>query len=197
MKIVLVHGIFNTGHVMRWMQQQFTRAGHECFSPTIAPFDGRLGIEHAAANLKRQIEQEFGLAEEIVVIGFSMGGIVARYYLQLLGGATRVRQFFSLSVPHAGSIWAYLPYPSKGVKQLRPKSELLNELRATEHILENVELYSYRTPIDFTIVPNSSSIWPVAENKSFWIVLHLTVIFSHKIVAEINRNLASQGGDGD
>ncbi|MFT5789063.1 MAG: triacylglycerol lipase [Shewanella sp.] len=32
--------------------------------------------------------------------------------------------------------------------------------------------------------------WPAAENKSFWIVLHLAVIFSRKITAEISINLA-------
>lgn len=188
MKIVLVHGIFNTGHVMRWMQHQLTKAGHECFSPTIGPFDGRLGIEHAAENLKQQINKQFGASGELVLIGFSMGGIVGRYYLQLLGGASRVSQFFSLSTPHAGSIWAYLPYPSKGVRQLRPKSELLGKLNATVSNLEGVVLYSYRTPIDLTIVPSVSSVWAVAENKSFWIVLHLSVIFSRKIVNEINGN---------
>ena len=195
MKIVLVHGIFNTGHVMLWMKQQLTNAGHECFAPTIAPFDGRQGIEHAAKNLQRQIDQHFGYTAEIVIVGFSMGGIVARYYLQLLGGAERVSRFFSLAVPHAGSVWAYLPYPSKGIRQLRPKSDLLKELTATEHTLEKVALYSYRTPIDFTIVPSSSSIWPLAENKAFWVVLHLTVIFSPKIVAEISANLITQEWD--
>ncbi|MCL1048655.1 alpha/beta hydrolase [Shewanella abyssi] len=192
MKIVLVHGIFNTGHVMHWMKRQLELAGHECFAPTLASFDGRLGIEHAAKDLQEQINQAFGFADEVVIIGFSMGGIVGRYYLQCLDGARRVSQFFSLSAPHAGSWWAYLPYPSKGIKQLRPKSELLLKLAATENTLDNVQVYSYRTPMDFSIVPSSSSIWARAENKSFFIILHLSVIFSRKIVAEISANLATE-----
>ncbi|WP_028766481.1 esterase/lipase family protein [Shewanella fidelis] len=189
MKVVLVHGIFNTGHVMRVLQKRIQAAGHECFSPTISPFDGRLGIEHAAANLSEQIDAFFGCDSEITLIGFSMGAIVSRYYLQYLGGATRVRQFFSLAAPHHGSYLAYLPYPSKGIKQLRPNSELLLQLASSESQLKKVKLYSYRTPIDFTIVPSSSSIWRVADNQSFIIVLHLSVIFSRRIAQTICSKL--------
>ncbi|MGS0729489.1 lipase, partial [Shewanella sp. 0m-11] len=87
--------------------------------------------------------------------------------------------------PHNGSYLAYLPYPSMGVKQLRPNSRLLAELAESETLLAGVKLYSYWTPIDFTIVPSSSSCWRVAENKSFIIILHLSVIFSRRIAKEI------------
>ncbi|WP_299805731.1 alpha/beta fold hydrolase [uncultured Shewanella sp.] len=185
MKVVLVHGIFNTGHVMRVLQKRLQASGHECFSPTISPFDGRHGIEHAAKELGQQIDAIFGVDANIVLVGFSMGGIVGRYYMQRLNGARRVSQFFSLSTPHNGSYLAYLPYPSKGIKQLRPNSDLLVELAKSEAVLEGVKLYSYWTPIDFTIVPSSSSCWRVAENKSFIIILHLSVIFSRRIAKEI------------
>lgn len=189
MKVVLVHGIFNTGHVMRLLKKRLQQAGHECFSPTISPFDGRHGIEHAAKNLSQQIDAVYGVDANIVLVGFSMGGIVGRYYLQQLGGARRVSQFFSLSTPHNGSYLAYLPYPSKGIKQLRPNSRLLVELARSEAVLEGVKLYSYWTPIDFTIVPSSSSFWRVADNKSFIIILHLSVIFSRRIAKAISDEI--------
>jgi len=191
MKIVLVHGIFNTGRVLGWMKRQFEARGYECFTPTLAPFDGRHGIEYASASLKQQIEARFGENEPISLVGFSMGGIVARHYLQMLGGACRTVNFFTLSTPHQGSYWAYLPYPSKGMRQLRPNSALLRSLDANEISLQEVNVFSYWTPIDFTIVPSSSSYWSVAENKKFFIVLHLSVIFSRKIVTEILDNLSS------
>lgn len=75
MKIVLVHGIFNTGRVLRWMKCQLEAQGHECFTPTLAPLDGRHGIEHASASLKQQIEARFGEKEPISLVGFSMGGL--------------------------------------------------------------------------------------------------------------------------
>lgn len=196
MKVVLIHGIFNTGHVMAWMRNKLTAQGHECFAPTLAPFDGRHGIEHAAQQLKQAIEQRFGTDDNIVLVGFSMGGIVARYYLQILGGAARTEALFSISSPHQGSYLAFLPYPSKGMRQLRPNSELLKLLDEVQQPIANMPLYSYRTPLDLTIVPSRSSHWPLAINKVFKVPLHLSMIFSQRVVDEIIAMLAllSKGG---
>ncbi|QYK01030.1 esterase/lipase family protein [Shewanella psychrotolerans] len=185
MKLVLIHGIFNTGHVMGWMRKRFEQQGYECIAPSIAPFDGRHGIEYAAAQLKLAIETQFGHESPIVLIGFSMGGVVARYYLQCLGGASRTKALFSISSPHRGSYLAYLPYPSKAMRQLRPNSQLLQRLDLEQDSLRDVALYSYRTPMDFTIVPSRSSHWDVANNKVFMVPLHLSMIFSRRIVNEI------------
>jgi len=189
MKVVLIHGIFNTGHVMFWMKWMLERAGFECFSPSLWPFDGRKGIEYASEDLKKKIDQRFGTTEQITLIGFSMGGIVARYYLQKLGGAKRTKSFFSIATPHNGSYWAYFPYPTKGVKQMRPNSEFLNELRKSDYLLKEVKLYSYWTPIDTSIVPSSSSHWKIASNKKFFSILHLTIIFNHRLIKQIIRIL--------
>lgn len=37
MNIVLVHGIFNTGVVMRRLQRMLQDAGHQCSTPTLSP----------------------------------------------------------------------------------------------------------------------------------------------------------------
>ncbi len=185
MKIVLIHGIFSTGHLMFWMKRKLEQCGFECFSPTLWPSDGRKGIEFASANLKKQINEWFGETEKISLIGFSMGGVVARYYLQELGGVSRVENFFSISSPHKGSYWAYFPYPTKGIKQLRPNSHFLKQLEKGEGNLKNVKLFSYWTPLDLSIIPSSSSYWKVAENKKFFSLSHISIIFNRKVISEI------------
>ena len=185
MKLVLVHGIFNTGHVMGWMRRQFERQGYECLTPTLSPLDGRRGIAYAAKQLQSYIESVLGEDEAICLIGFSMGGIVARYYLQHLGGDKRTRALFSISSPHHGSYLAWLPYPSRAMRELRPKSQLLSLLACSQESLNGIALYSFRTPIDFTIVPSRSSHWPGADNRVIWRPLHLSMIFSRRVVAEI------------
>ena len=185
MKIVLIHGIFSTGHLMFWIKRKLEKCGFECFSPTLWPFDGRKGIEYASANLKKQIDERFGKTEKISLIGFSMGGIVARYYLQEMDGASRVNKFFSIASPHKGSYWAYFPYPTKGVKQLRPNSQFLKQLEASENSLKNVKLFSYWTPLDLSIIPSSNSYWKVAENKKFFSLSHISIIFNRKVISEI------------
>jgi len=61
------------------------------------------------------------------VVGHSLGGLIARYYVQRLHGDSRVRTLVTLGTPHSGTLLAYL-MPTPLTKQLRPGSELLSEL---------------------------------------------------------------------
>jgi len=174
---------------------EFIKYNFECFSPNLWPVDGSGGIEKVSQNLKNQIDDRFGETDKISLIGFSMGGIVARYYLQCLGGASRVENFFSIATPHKGSYWAYLPYPTQGVKQLRPNSEFLKKLEKRESRLKGINLFSYWTPLDTSIVPSSSSYWKIAENKKFYSLLHLFIIFNRRVIAEVISKLQDKKCD--
>ena len=56
-----------------------------------------------------------------------MGGLVARYYVQRMGGDQRVHTLVTLGTPHSGTYAARLvPHPV--ARQLRPGSELIAEL---------------------------------------------------------------------
>jgi triacylglycerol lipase len=191
-KIVLVHGIFNTGHIMYFLKWILERNGFECFAPTLTPKDGRGGIERASENLKHQIEQRFDKDDRLNFIGFSLGGIVVRYYLQELQGNKRTDSLFTIASPHHGSYWAYFPYFTKGVKQLRPNSKFLLELEQGESKLKNLSLFSFYTPFDTSIVPSSSSNWRVAINKKFYSILHLTILFNFRLIRELIKQLDSQ-----
>ncbi len=192
-KLVLVHGIFNTGSVMSWMAKQFSSQGFDCFTPTLAPFDGREGVEYAAQSLKQQIAARFGERETIAIIGFSMGGIVARFYLQQLGGNVRTSHLFTVSSPHLGSYMAYLPYPSKAFRQLRPNSKLLSLLDESVDTLDELSLYSYCAAVDYTVAPSRSH-WSAATSKQFKVYLHMSMIFSHKVAREIAKQLTKLAG---
>ena len=63
------------------------------------------------------------------VIGHSMGGVVARYCVQCLGGDKRVHTVVTLGSPHSGTLPAYL-VPHSVVKQMRPDSPIVRELDA-------------------------------------------------------------------
>ncbi len=96
---------------------------------------------------------------------------------------------FTIATPHHGSYWAYFPYPTKGVKQLRPGSKFLSDLEAGESKLTDIKLYSYWTPLDTSIVPSNSSNWKVAKNKKFYSLLHLTILFNYRLIKELTKEL--------
>ena len=187
-KVVLVHGFLDTGWVFRRMKLRLERQGAVCFVPRLRPNDGRGGLEALAANLKRDIDAAFGSSARIRIVAFSMGGLVSRHYLQLLGGAGRCEQLLTISSPHHGTATARL-YPSKGARDMRPGSAFLRRLHATEATLRDVELISYRTPMDLMILPATSSVWAPALNLDFPVLLHPLMLSDEDVLGDVERRV--------
>jgi hypothetical protein len=72
---------------------------------------------------------------------------------------------------------------------MRPSSEFLKNLAATEHRLAAVQLTSYRTPMDLVILPPESSIWESAENISFPVPLHPMMLTSQRVLDDVEKRL--------
>lgn len=161
MNIVLVHGIFDNGGLFRPLVQALEREGHRCWVPALKPADGRTGIPDLAHKLKAYINHHLAPDAALAIVGFSMGCIVARYYLQILGGAARTQVFFAISGPHSGTLMAYA-YPGQGARDLRPDSPLLRMLKQTEGGLSQVGVFAYWTSRDLMILPATSCCWPLA-----------------------------------
>ncbi len=188
-RVVLVHGIFQSQwRCFGFLRKDLEARGIEVLVPSLKPADGREGLPVMAEQLKREIDARFGTDEPVVVIGFSMGGLISRHYLQALGGAKRCDAFFSISTPHHGTKMAQLFY-GKGAQQMRPGSELLKELEATEDRLGKIPIVSYRTPMDTIIVPSTSSEWDRAENLTIPCPIHPMMTFSPRVRRDILARL--------
>ena len=188
-RVVLVHGFLETGSAFLHLKKRLHRQGYDCLVPKLRPSDGRGGLEALAQGLKRDIDAAFGSDQPIQIIGFSMGGVVSRYYLQNLGGAKRCEKFFTIASPHNGTQTAWL-YPSKGAEQMRPGSGFLEALAKTESNLGSMPVVSYRTPLDLVILPASSSIWDRAVNIAHPSLLHPLLLSSNTVVADLEKRLA-------
>lgn len=187
-KVVLVHGFLDTGWVFRRMKLRLERQGAVCLVPRLRPNDGRGGLEALALNLKRDIDDAFGPSAKIRIVAFSMGGLVSRHYLQLLGGAGRCEKLFTISSPHHGTFTARF-YPSKGARDMRPGSAFLRRLQETEATLAKVQLVSYRTPMDLMILPATSSVWPRAVNLDFPVLLHPLMLSDEDVLGDVERRV--------
>ncbi len=187
-RVVLVHGFLETGSALSPMKRRLEKQGVQCFIAKLRPSDGRGGLDKLAEGLKRDIDATYGPDQPISVIGFSMGGIVSRYYLQKLGGAARCEKFFTISSPHHGTLAAKI-YPTKGAAQMRPDSEFLQDLAKSDSILGEMPVVSYRTPLDLIILPPSSSVWDRAVNIEHPALLHPMMVTSNTVISDIEKRL--------
>lgn len=87
-------------------------------------------VRSAAERLAEQIEQlcEVTGAAKVDLVGHSLGGLIARYYVQRLDGHGRVDTVVTVGTPHGGTVAAWLLSPMPLARQLRPGSDLLAEL---------------------------------------------------------------------
>lgn len=187
-RVVLVHGIFETGSAFKTLKRRLEKRGFECFVPRLKPSDGRGGLNHAAVQLKQDIDSKFGPQEPIQIVAFSMGGIVSRQYLQVLDGASRCQNFITISSPHHGTKAAWL-YPTQGASEMRPGSPFLANLQKTQDKLGKIPVASYRTPMDLIILPPTSSIWDRAENIEYPVLMHPLMITSDTVITDIEKRL--------
>ena len=127
--ILLVHGIVDNHSIFTLLQRALRRRGFA----TVSSFDYGLltrDIPAAAQLLGEAIEKlaaDSGY-ERVHVVGHSLGGLIARFYVQRLGGDARVHTLVTLGTPHQGTELARPLRRLPLLDQLSPESRLIREL---------------------------------------------------------------------
>jgi triacylglycerol lipase len=114
-------------------------------------YAGGRGIEQAALGLRAFLRERVR-GGRIDLVCHSLGGVVARVYLQQLGGARRVDRCITLGTPHRGTYNAYWVSTRVG-RELRPDSALLARLEATRAGAAGVRLASIVAGSDNIVIP--------------------------------------------
>jgi pimeloyl-ACP methyl ester carboxylesterase len=114
-------------------------------------YDAGAGVERAALELREYLRRHVR-GGRIDLVCHSLGGLVARVYLQQLGGARRVDRCITLGTPHRGTYNAYWVWSRVG-SELRPDSALLARLEATRDRAANVRFTSLIAGSDNLVLP--------------------------------------------
>lgn len=153
--VVLVHGIGDNRSAFAILRRTLRRRGYgRITTVNYSPLTS--DVRKAAADLARHVERLCAQTgyEQLFLVGHSLGGLIARYYVQCLGGDARVNTLVTLGSPHAGTQLARMA-PLPVARQLRPGSELMRELAGPADCCTRfVAIYSDR---DEVVVPNRSA----------------------------------------
>jgi triacylglycerol lipase len=185
--VLFVHGFMAAGPVFEPMRAHVERAlGVATVDFTYGPM---ARFEDVAARFAALADRHAARGP-IDLVGHSLGGLVARWYLQELGGARHARRLVTLATPHAGTTAARLaPVPLARV--LRPGSEVLARLgysRARAHGVAHTAIVAggdrMITP------PTSASALDDAEVHWFDELGHNELLYDRGVYARVVAALA-------
>jgi pimeloyl-ACP methyl ester carboxylesterase len=194
-----VHGLVDNRSIFTLLHRALRRRGFGRVIPlNYSPLTQDVrGVATRLAALVEKTCEETGY-ERVHVIGHSLGGIVARYYVQRMGGDRRVHTLCTLGSPHAGTYAAKL-WPGGVVRQLRPGSDLMQELAAPAPGCRT-RFVAFWSDLDQLIVPQRSAALDhpdlAARNVALRGVGHMSLPISGTVVHEIATLLAHLDEDG-
>ena len=172
--LVLVHGMWDTPRLFDRLQHQLAGRRGPLLIPHLPHRIGFTPIEEQAALLGLHIEAAFGAEQPIDLLGFSMGGVIARTWIQLRGGHRRTRRLISVGSPQQGTLTAgpWPSWPLAGIADLKAGSPLLVRLNSHLATLQPVECCSFYCHPDLMVMPAWRAVLPIGPGRRLPVRYH-------------------------
>lgn len=184
--VLLVHGYMGNPATFWPLIARLRRDGiRNVHAVTLVPFWG--SARRFAEKVSDAVDQIIAKTghEEVDIIGHSLGGLAAAYYLKSLGGKQKVRKFIALAAPFDGTYIAYLS-PIGSTFDMLPGSSLTKQLDFRARDLPQVEVHTFRAGLDEYIIPHRSAFVGTKnrDHKFRW-TGHAALLFSEQVSRKI------------
>ena len=176
--IILIHGLWNTSEIFNSLLKNLDHYDIEYYAPTLEHYFGRISIVDLAKSLDELIIKKYGSEREIDILGFSMGGIIARYWIKKFNGYLKTKRFISVGSPHHGTLTAQLVPKNflKGISEMKINSSLLKELSDYDYLLTKIDCVSFYTRWDFMVFPGWRAKLPIGRKFNLNIYKHRNLV---------------------
>jgi len=207
--VLIIHG-FGATRNSPWIEtlrRKFIEAGYEKsdihmmdYSDNGIPWTSVGSPRRYAENLKKKVRkilygkkgrQEENL-EEVNIVAHSMGGLVARWYIEELDGGKNVNKLITLGTPHRGTEMAKLTFWTAGAKSMIPKNEFIKELNSSP-LAKGVKYVAVWSKVDELVVPSERAKLEGAKNVHPGLFTHIYLpmaqkVFDEAILSELDRD---------
>jgi triacylglycerol lipase len=197
--IILVHGVIDNHSIFTVLRRHLGRRGFgRVISLNYSPLtDDIRRVSRRLSMLVEAVCRETGY-ERVHIVGHSMGGVIARHYVQRLGGDARVHTLVTLGSPHGGSAYARL-LPHSLARQLRPQSDFVQELNEPAPGCRT-RMIAIWSDLDQVVVPqrNARIEHPDLTSRNVFVrgVGHMSLPVDGRVVHEICTALSHLETDG-
>lgn len=189
--VILLHGLFQNRSCLFWLQHRLHVAGYrQTISINTPPWRD---LETLTEELAKKVdEMRIKLkVEKFILVGHSMGGIIARNYVQNRGGAAYVTDLITLGSPHHGSKLAPFAISTMG-KTLLPGSSFLKSFNKVPWP-EQTRAVSIYTRYDNIVLPAESAKMKGAEVVELDGMGHTSLLFHPRSLQAVIDAIKSTG----
>jgi triacylglycerol lipase len=152
--IILLHGLFQNRSCLFWLQYRLRAAGYrQIISINTPPWRDLETLTESLAKKVDELRIKLKV-EKVILVGHSMGGMIARNYVQNRGGAANVLGLITLGAPHHGSKLAPFALSPMG-KTLLPDSAFLQQFNSVAWP-QGTQAVSIYTRYDNIVLPAES-----------------------------------------
>lgn len=126
--VLLVHGYGHNSSAWFMLRKALHRAGFT--SVHTLNYNSLVhDVPEIARTLSDRVEMLRGLtgSDKVNLVGHSLGGVVARWYVQEMEGDLKVNTAITLASPHKGTLAAFVP-PGRTARECRPNSWVMRRL---------------------------------------------------------------------
>ena len=187
--LLLIHGYGCSRAAWWWYRRRLEAAGWTVATLNLEPI--YTNIENFVAPVADRVDAVLAAtgATRLVLVGHSMGGLVARAYLRRHGSA-RVARLITLGTPHAGSELARLGL-GENARQMRPDNPWLNALAGEKLGVDTLAIYC---PHDNYVMHRRTLELPGASLRAIDGLGHLAMLYSRRALAALFDGLRPLAG---
>jgi triacylglycerol esterase/lipase EstA (alpha/beta hydrolase family) len=185
--VILLHGFAMNRTNWVWLGRRLARRG-------IGPLYGTTyfspqSIRTSAVHLQKFVERvrKRENADKVDIVGHSLGGLVARYYLEKLGGAAHVGRLVTIGSPHGGTHFGKLGFIIPSAKESLADSAFYRELGPVQNGVAYTSVWSRADAI--IEPPESASIAPAGTDCVFDDLGHLSLLMSPRVLDAVAGRL--------
>lgn len=178
--ILLLHGLFVNQSCWLWFKYKLKQQGfNNIVTMNLSCWHSEEVLSELLAKRVDELRHQLGV-NKVHLVGHSMGGMIARNYVQLRGGHDKVEQLICLGSPHHGSKLATFSIDPLG-KRLIPGSDFLQRLNSAP-IPEQVRMTNIYTNKDNMVLPNASNHLTWGEAIEFERMGHTSLIYRKAVI---------------
>ncbi len=191
--LILCHGYRHNRSAFFLLRYRLRRAGwSNVIVPNFRPASASVPQFAGQLSEKASVAMSETGCDRVDLVGHSMGGLIVRYFVEKLAGASCVGTAITLGAPHRGTKMAALGL-FKTAEQFRADSSLIRDLCGHSSSLGSVNMVSIWSDFDNIVLPPENAMLPQpCDNFMVRGVGHVALLFSGQVFERLRLALSER-----